>query len=125
MRSPPGNDPSNDPGPLIRPYALTGGRTEARVPELAIEDLVSATEAGNLELYRLDDQHRAIVSACQQPVSVAEVSALAGLPLGVTRVLVSDLITAGLLQAHPHAADPDGRPSLELLERVLEGLQAL
>lgn len=114
-----------DPGPLIRPYALTGGRTESRLPNLAMEDLVSATQAGMWELYTLDHQHRPIVEACQRPLSVAEISALHGIPLGVARILVSDLVSAGFVVVHRSAADENGRPSVELLGRVLERLQAL
>jgi Protein of unknown function (DUF742) len=114
-----------DPGPLIRPYALTGGRTESRLADLAIEDLVSATRTGLWELHTLDPQHRQIVESCQRPLSIAEISALLGIPLGVTRILVSDLTDAGMVLVHRNDADQDGRPSVELLERVLERLQAL
>jgi hypothetical protein len=114
-----------DPGPLIRPYALTGGRTESRLPDLAIEDLVSATRAGLWELHTLDVQHRQIVESCQRTLSIAEISAMLGIPLGVTRILVSDLAGAGMVMVHRNDAGQDGRPSLELLNRVLERLQAL
>jgi hypothetical protein len=121
---------SDDPGPLIRPYALTGGRTESRLPSLAMEDLVSVTAAGERDLHlypQFDEQHHAIVAACRAPISVAEVSAHLGLPLGVTQVLLGDLVAAGMLKAHrsiDHQRN-DGRPSLELLGRVLERLQAM
>jgi hypothetical protein len=121
---------SGDPGPLIRPYALTGGRTESRAPSLAMEDLVSVIGAGEQSIHmspQFDEQHHAIVAACREPISVAEVSAHLGLPLGVTQVLLGDLVAAGVLKAHRSADNQreDGRPSLELLGRVLERLQAM
>jgi hypothetical protein len=59
--------------------------------------------------------------------SVAEVSALLAMPLGVARILVADLAEAGLVAIHQpgHEGEPGGQPDVTLLERVLSGLRKL
>ncbi|MBK5224300.1 MAG: DUF742 domain-containing protein [Acidimicrobiia bacterium] len=115
--------PENDLGVRIRPYALTGGRTRAGT-DLAIEAMVVATTEGNSAQARLTLERARIVALCVSPQSVAEISAHLGLHLGVARVLVGDLAEEGLLAVNRpnHVGD---RPDLRLLERVLDGLQAL
>ena len=67
-------------------------------------------------------RHPPLGATC--PTSLAEISAHLHLPLGVARVLAGDLCDEGLLDFNrDHATD--GRPSLRLLERVFDGLQAL
>lgn len=114
-----------DSGPLIRPFAMTGGRTRPRY-ELAIEALVSASvDPGRLAT--LLPEHQRICSLCTDVKSVAEVSALLDLPLGVARILVADLAEAGLVTIHQPAAagESGGAPDVTLLERVLSGLRKL
>lgn len=106
----------------IRPYLLTGGRTRCEV-ELSIETQIRATE-GAADDATLDAERRVIVDLCQQPLAVAEVAARAGLHLQVTKILIGDLLTDGLL-ASGGSATPTDRPDLGLLEQVLNGLQAL
>ncbi len=65
-----------------------------------------------------------ILRLCKSAISLAEISAHLHIPLGVARVLAGDLCDEGLLDFNrDHAAG--GRPSLRLLERVFDGLQAL
>jgi len=73
---------------LVRPYARTGGRTAAR-HDLRLETLLSTDED---RLYRANNDQAAMMRLCLQPRSVAEISALMKIPLGVTRVLLSDLM---------------------------------
>ncbi|WP_033823132.1 DUF742 domain-containing protein [Kitasatospora sp. MBT63] len=111
--------------PLVRPYAMTGGRTRPRY-QLAIEALISTT--GNAERTGgLLPEHARIVGLCREVKSVAEISALAGVPLGVARILVADLAEAGLVAIHQPAAagESGGTPDVTLLERVLSGLRKL
>ena len=72
-------------------------------------------------------EQRRILQLCADPTSIAEVSAHLSLPLGVARVLVGDMVTEGFLDSHanPASAEEGSRPDLRLLERVLDGLQAL
>jgi hypothetical protein len=110
-----------DPGPFLRPYAMTEGRTEPTGADLAIEDLVGVTTdpPGWLSF-----EHRSIALACRETLSVAELAARVDLPLGVTRVLVGDLAAQGVVHVH-RAPSHAGGPNVALLEQVLHGLQRL
>ena len=111
--------------PLVRPYAMTGGRTRPRY-QLAIEALVSSN-ADPMQLQGLLPEHQRICTLCREVKSVAEVSALLAIPLGVARILVADLAEAGLVAIHQPASseEPGGAPDVTLLERVLSGLRKL
>lgn len=118
--SPPTRDGS---GLRVRPYALTGGRTRAQT-ELSIETILVRTPAGEVRAPRMAMERGDILRRCDVPTSLAEISAHLKLPLGVARVLAGDLCDEGMLDFNrDHATD--GRPSLRLLERVFDGLQAL
>ncbi|URM89501.1 DUF742 domain-containing protein [Streptomyces sp. MRC013] len=111
--------------PLVRPYAMTGGRTRPRY-QLAIEALVSTT-ADPSRLYGQLPEHQRICRLCFEIKSVAEISALLSIPLGVARILVADLAEAGLVAIHQPGGDEaaGGQPDVTLLERVLSGLRKL
>lgn len=104
----------------VRPYAVTGGRTGARHP-LLVETLVTSTARDPRSPGPLVPEGWAIYTLCATRRSIAEISALLSLPLGVVRVLVGDLAEVGAVRVHPAAA---AVPRRELLERVLRGLQA-
>ncbi len=114
-----------DSGPLIRPFAMTGGRTRPRY-ELALEALVSAN-VDPQRMATLLPEHQRICNLCTDVKSVAEVSALLSLPLGVARILVADLAEAGLVAIHQPASggESGNQPDVTLLERVLSGLRNL
>lgn len=88
-------------GPLVRPYAVTGGRTRSG-PGGVRFDLIALVEADDAAADRrgaslLGPEHRALLSLCGQDArSVAELSADADLPVGVVRVLLGDLLEAAL-----------------------------
>lgn len=105
---------------LVRPYLITGGRTEP-VDELPVEALLEAlpSAAERAESLRFEPQR--VIELCQSRRSVAEVAALLGVPLGVARVLVSDLVADGLIRVHETAAATG--PDVHLLERLLDGLR--
>ncbi|QXC62115.1 DUF742 domain-containing protein [Aquihabitans sp. G128] len=108
-------------GLRVRPYAITGGRTRART-ELQIEAIVYRTPMGE-QSSALPLERGQILSLLATPLSTAEISARLRLPLGVTRVILGDLIDEGYVAVNSRSAT--GRPDLRLLERVLDGLQAL
>jgi hypothetical protein len=120
-------EPYGDEGdqPLVRPYAMTGGRTRPRY-QLALEALISTT-ADPANLMGLLPEHQRICHLCHEVKSVAEVSALLSMPLGVARILVADLAEAGLVAIHQPGGDESagGAPDVTLLERVLSGLRKL
>ena len=108
---------------LVRPYTVTGGRTQPRY-QLAIEALVTATVLEPRDLSVLAPECQAILQFCRDWRSVAEVSAVLRLPLGVARILIADMGADGLVRIHQRD-DSEGRPDLNLLERVLSGLRKI
>ena len=122
-------------GRVVPVYAVTGGRTRANDgPDMPVEALVTTTEAGvfatDLQLeYRMTVDPRPAagpILAAAAPVSIVEIGASLGVPVGVARVLVSDLVNAKYLVVHlpPVSTTEDGGPAPEILERLLEGLRA-
>ncbi|NUU22171.1 MAG: DUF742 domain-containing protein [Streptomycetaceae bacterium] len=113
----------------VRPYAMTRGRTGFG-QILFVETLVTTLDCDQGEESPLgggrDDmpEVRAIVVLCRGVRSVAEISALLHLPLGVVRVLISDLAAQGRISVYRTAGD-DGPPDRALLERLLGGLRRL
>ncbi|MFI6508183.1 DUF742 domain-containing protein [Streptosporangium sp. NPDC050855] len=118
-----GGDTTGDEEPLFRPYAVTGGRSEPRF-DLAIETLVSSSFIMEEDLALLTPEQDAIIRLCRSYRSVAEISALLRVPLGVARVLVADMVDEGFVRIHQPHLD-EGRPDLNMLERVLSGLRRL
>jgi hypothetical protein len=104
---------------------MTGGRTRPRY-QLAIEALVHTTAAPHQMQGQLPE-HQRICNLCREIKSVAEISALLTIPLGVARILVADLAEAGLVAIHQPggAENAGGQPDVTLLERVLSGLRKL
>ena len=115
--------PEAQGSPLVRPYAVTGGRTKPRY-QLQIEAMVAASHYETRDLSVLSPECQAILGFCRDWRSVAEISAVLRMPLGVARVLIADMAMEGLVRVHQmdHA---QGRPDLHLLERVLSGLRKL
>lgn len=108
-----------------RPYTLTGGRTRAPIEipiEAPVEALVSTSDLD----WPPGDVHAVIVRLCNGRPSIAEISAYAGLPIGVTRVLVGDLVESGHLRVHATLTDRStATERRRLIERTLSGLRAL
>jgi hypothetical protein len=116
--------PDEDPrGALVRPYAVTRGRTEPS-RNIAIEAVLLTTPRGRQESRFAGRDKQVIASLCGQPQSLAEIAAYTRLPLGVSRVLVADMVADELLALHePLEDEADDR--MEVLERVLSGLRRL
>lgn len=106
---------------LVRSYTLTAGRTHTTV-DLPLEATLRrqgfADEGGETPRQR-------ILRICDTR-SVAEVSALVSMPIGVVRVLLGDLVQEGkvLVQATLTATSSSGERR-DLIERTLRGLRAL
>ncbi|MFJ9820963.1 DUF742 domain-containing protein [Streptomyces sp. NPDC101151] len=133
----------------VRPYSLTGGRTRFG-HVLLVETFVGSTAgtaaleaaaerkeltgstaralgggAGSLSS-RVMPEMRAIVELCRRMRTVAEIAALLRMPLGVVRVLLSDLADQGKIRVYgTGTGHGTGRPDRALLERVLSGLRRL
>ncbi|SFQ03632.1 Protein of unknown function [Amycolatopsis arida] len=110
---------------MVRPYVRTRGRASTSY-DLRLESLISATRLRvPIDRSRLGADHLAICQLCTKPTSVAEIAAHLRAPLGVARVLIGDGLDLGLLMLHENTTIADGRPPLELLHRVVDGLRKL
>ena len=116
-------DNRQEPGRLVRPYYMTGGRARPTQDDLEIEALVSTTAQGERSP-KLNVEQRAIIALCRDLLSIAEVSARLDLPLGVARVVIGDMAAEGLVILHRPTTVGD-RPDLALLQRVLYGLNQI
>ncbi|QCB92424.1 DUF742 domain-containing protein [Cellulomonas shaoxiangyii] len=114
----------------VRPYAVTGGRVRSARSDWPLEALVEVMP-GAVASTGLTPEKRAIIQhASAGYISVAELSALLHLPLGVVRILVSDLTDANYVRVHtsqPVEVNTGESPALSLsvLESVLNGISAL
>lgn len=117
-------DDFGDEAAIVRPYAWTRGRTKANY-DLKLETLISTTDLAYDETLLPQLEHRAVSALCRYPLSVAEVAAKLSIPLGVARVILSDMAELGLISIHRTFADDDIAAHLVLMERVLSGLRRL
>lgn len=117
-------------GPLVRPYAMTRGRTGAGEQQfdliaVVVSELPDPALAPDVPEPPVGPEQARILGLCRgTPLSVAELAADLDLPAGVVRVLLGDLLTAGLIRVRrpvPPALLPDER----ILQEVIHGLRAL
>jgi len=114
----------------VRPYAVTGGRVRSARSDLPLEALVEVMP-GAVAGQGLTPEKRAILQhAAHNYISVAELSALLHMPLGVVRILVSDMADQQYIRVHtsqPVEVTTGQSPALSLsvLESVLNGISAL
>jgi len=113
-----GDDDDEPDETLVRPFVITGGRTRHATVHLRVESLVVATDA---QSGALQFEHASIIEICQRPISVAEIAARIGVPLGVAQILVGDLADAGLVRVHE--ATQTATPALLL--RMIDAVRAL
>ncbi|MFH9071302.1 DUF742 domain-containing protein [Streptomyces alboflavus] len=119
-------------GPLVRPYAMTGGRTRPGPSGVRFDliALVTLTESGTTATgpggdAALGPEHRALIGLCRaETQSVAELAAGADLPVGVVRVLLGDLVEGGHAVVH-RPVPPAQLPDEKILREVIDGLRAL
>ncbi|KMS83711.1 MULTISPECIES: DUF742 domain-containing protein [Streptomyces] len=116
-------------GPLVRPYAMTGGRTQpgptgVRFDLIALVTLDPAAPALDDDT-ALGPEHRTLIDLCRpETQSVAELAADADLPVGVVRVLLGDLLELGCVTIS-RPVPPAHLPDERILREVIEGLRAL
>ncbi|WP_285777708.1 DUF742 domain-containing protein [Microtetraspora sp. NBRC 13810] len=114
----------DEAGPVVRLYALTKGRTRPSTPAFDLLAVVVATATELPALPDLGIHHRRLLVYVNTPKPVAEIASMAGLPIGVVRVLLGDLLDHGLIlvRAPSPAAEPE---SDHLLHELISGLRAL
>lgn len=112
-------------GPVVRPYAVARGRTR---PASAALDLLATVASTGLPIpssAELSSQHRRVMSCLAvQARPVAELASEVGLPIGVLRVLLGDLLEYGLISVRPERGK-GSTPTESLLREVINGLRAL
>lgn len=112
-------------GPVVRPYAVARGRTRSASSEVDLLATVVSTGLPAPAKAELSTQHRRLLSAvAAQNRPVVEVASELGLPVGVVRVLLGDLLEHGLVTVRP-PHDKTAAPSESLLREVINGLRAL
>ncbi len=112
-----------DAGPIVRPYALTGGRTRPTGEALDLVSMITAVRGAQASGDGLEPEHLTLLRLCRVPASVADLTADLDLPLGVVRVLLSDLLQRGLIAVARPA--PGRLTDPQLLKEVADGLRRL
>ena len=113
-----------DAGAVVRPYALTRGRTRPAGARLDLIALITSVRGAQGTEWGLGPEHRALLRICRRPTSVADLAADLDLPVGVIRILLGDLRERTLINVHnpiPAARLPDRR----ILQEVVDGLRRL
>ncbi|CAN5633693.1 DUF742 domain-containing protein [soil metagenome] len=105
---------------FVRPFVITGGRTEVHRSGLQLETLISAIP--DRRPRQLGFEHRAVIKLCLQPISIAEIATSLDLPVGVINVVVDDLLEDEQVVVH---RNPSSTVSADVLERILNGVRAL
>ncbi|MEU6808889.1 DUF742 domain-containing protein [Streptomyces sp. NPDC046831] len=118
----------DEAGPVVRPYAMTRGRTshaaQHRLDLIAV--VVTEPDVDDPEADpTLSPEHVDIVELCRDtPQSVAELAAELDLPIGVVRVLVGDLVDEDYVHV-TRPVPPAELPDESILRDVINGLRAL
>ncbi|MEU4832400.1 DUF742 domain-containing protein [Streptosporangium sp. NPDC023615] len=111
-------------GPVVRPYAMTGGRTRTSSSSL---DLLSTATAAGTPIPAgagLGLQHRRLLGLVGRARPIVEIAADAGLPIGVVKVLLGDMLDQGLILVRS-PAPASSAPTDSLLRELISGLRAL
>ena len=114
----------DEAGPVVRPYALTQGRTRPRGRSLDLVTMVTAVRRGRPSASGLEPEHLELLRRCRRPASVADLAADLGLPLGVIQVLLADLVERSLIVTH-HPVPPARLPEFHILQEVADALHRL
>ena len=118
----------DEAGPVVRPYAMTRGRTTSpgqhRLDLIAV--VVTEPQADDPDAdSTLSPEHVDIVDLCRDtPQSIAELAAELDLPIGVVRVLIGDLVDGEFVHV-TRPVPPAELPDESILRDVINGLRAL
>ncbi len=109
---------------MVRPYALTRGRTRPAGEALDLIAIITAVRGARPDPMELGPEHLAVLRLCRLPASVADLAADLDLPLGVVRILLGDLSQQRLISIH-HPIPPARLPDPRVLREVVDGLRRL
>jgi hypothetical protein len=122
--------PSNDErwldaeaGPVVRPYALTQGRTRPVGESFDLVATVVATRA-IADPASLAPEHVSVLRLTRVPTTVADIASDVDLPLGVVRIILADLRELGLIAIRTPVVMAE-RIDKHTLREVLNGLRGL
>jgi hypothetical protein len=113
----------HDAGPVVRPYAMIQGRVAPSGSEFDLVAFVVAT-VSETPPPALQPEHLAIVGAAREPMSIVELASKLDLAIGVLRVLLGDLRSAGLISLYEPTAATKPH-DVNVLKAVVNGLRAL
>ena len=124
--------PSNDEqwldaeaGPVVRPYAVTRGRTRISGEPFDLVATVIATQAQIADLGELGPEHFSVLQLAQAPATVVDIASDVDLPLGVVRILLADLRELGLVVIQAPIPMKAHQVDRDTLREVLHGLRGL
>jgi hypothetical protein len=112
-----------DAGPVVRPYALTGGRTRPTGESFDLLALVASNDLNSIDDVLLEPEYLEVMRQCRQPKPVADLASDLDLPLGVVRILLSDMRERGLVTIRPPARTRLTDP--QVLKDVADALRRL
>jgi len=118
---------NRESGPVVRPYAVTGGRTapaDGDVLDLLTVVIATREPVAAEDAARLTPEHRRLLGLCRRQITLADLGADIALPLGVVRVLLADLTQLGAITV-VRQRPPDQRTENDVLQEILNGLRAL
>jgi len=124
--------PSNDErwldaeaGPVVRPYALTRGRTRHSGEAFDLVATVIGTHARIADPGGLGPEYFSVLQLAQVPTTVVDIASDVDLPLGVVRILLADLRELGLVMIQAPVPMKAHQVDRETLREVLHGLRGL
>ncbi|MER5350009.1 DUF742 domain-containing protein [Kitasatospora sp. NPDC002551] len=111
-------------GHLVRPYAITNGRTGPVREGFALITLV-VTADPLADTSRMTPEPAAILDLCRErPLAVAEIAAVLDLPVSVVKVLLDDLAEARMILTRAPVELAEA-PDIALIQAVIEGVRRL
>ena len=113
----------SDAGPVVRPYALTGGITRPAGEKVDLLSLVCVIRSAARDLSELGPEQLALLRHCQIPTPAVDLASDLDLPFGVVRILISDLRERGLVSIHRPAPAIHNDP--RILREVADGLRRI
>lgn len=124
--------PSNDDrwldaeaGPVVRPYALTRGRTRHSGEAFDLVATVTAIRTQVTDPAALAPEHMSVLKLARLPTTVVDIASDVDLPLGVVRILLADLRELGLVAIRGPASTKAQQVDRNTLREVLHGLRGL
>lgn len=112
-------------GPVVRPYALTQGRTRHSGAAFDLVATVVDVTMGRGVPNTLSPEHLAVLRLVRSPTAVVDIASDVDLPLGVVRILLADLREMGLVSISAPVATRPRQVDRNTLREVLHGLRSL